>query len=261
MTLDEFCRHAHRVLCEHFADREFELDADAGTIQSGDLRMGMSNLFAEFRQNEVSLEEFDRLVVENFGRALEMLESPETLMPEQWEAAASRLRPQLISNRYSEISDAIRFPFSSEVYSAIVVDAPNGYAYVKEHNAEQWGKSPLEIMEVARDNLRDASAGVKSHFVPSERLVVMQTNDGYDAARILVPEIRRGLLQAIAGNTNGAIFVGIPNRDFLIGWPIDAASAVQNGILQQLRMDADQQHHPLTGVPFRVTLEAITPLE
>ncbi len=85
--------------------------------------------------------------------------------------------------------------------------------------------------------------------MPSERLAVMQTHDGYDAARILIPEIRRGLLQAILGRPDGTILVGIPNRDFLIAWPEEADEAVQAGIREQLQLDAQEQHHALTGVP------------
>ncbi len=261
MTLQEFCQHVHGVLCDHYTDREFELNAEAGTIRCGHLRFGMSNLFDEYRQSAVSLAEFDQLIIENFGRAFAMTQSPTSLMPERWDEVVDRLQPQLVSIRLPNMDDAIRFPFSAEVQLAVVVDAPNGYAYVKEHNASQWGKSALEIMEVARANLLKASSGMRSHFVPSERLVVLQTNDGYDAARILVKEIRRGLLQAILGNAEGKILVGIPNRDFLIAWPEDAAEAVQAGIRQQLQLDAQQQHHALSGVPFRVSLESITPLE
>jgi hypothetical protein len=189
------------------------------------------------------------------------MQSPLSLMPQRWDEVVERLRPQLVSSRLPNLDDAIRFPFSSNVQSVVVVDAPNGYAYVKDHSASQWGKSPLEIMEIARDNLLKASAGVQSHFVPGERLVVMQSHDGYDAARILLPEIRRGLLQTIHGRTDGTILVGIPNRDFLIAWPEDAAQAVQAGIREQLQHDAKEQHHSLTGAPLRVSLESITPLE
>ena len=261
MMLEAFCRHAHEILCKHFPDHQFQLDAEACAIRCGDLRMGMSNLFDEYRQNLVPLAEFDRLIIDNFDQAMKMMQSPMRLMPEQWDDVVERLRPQLVSSRLPNLDDALRFPFSSEVQSVVVVDAPNGYAYVKTYNASQWGKAPLEIMEIARDNLLKASAGVKSHFVPSERLVVMQTHDGYDAARILIPEIRRGLLQAILGRTDGTILVGVPNRDFLIAWPEDAAEVVQAGIRQQLQLDAKEQHHALTGAPLRVSLDSITPLE
>ncbi len=257
-----FCRRIEQLLRDNFPDREFTLDADAGTITSDSLRFGMANLFAEFRESSASEDEFDQAVVENLRKAIEMTASTETLMPERWEDAKDRLRPQLSFAGIHELEDAVFFPFSDDVRSAIVVDAPNGYAYVKRPDAERWGKSTIELLEVARKNLWDASVGMQVSFVPEPvKLLILQSSDGYDAARILLPGMRKMLLEKVAESRDGEVFAGIPNRDFLIAWPVDAPAKIDARIRNQIAADATKQHHPLTGTPLRITLDKIEPLE
>ncbi len=97
-------------------------------------------------------------------------------------------------------------------------------------------------------------------FIPGPpSFAILQTCDGYDAARILLPEIRKVLIEKITGSDRGTVLVGIPNRDFLIAWPETMPADLEKSIRAQVVADAKNQHHPLSSQPMRITLETITP--
>jgi uncharacterized protein YtpQ (UPF0354 family) len=262
MDLAAFTVRVHEVLKKHFADQEFEAVPEDGVIATESMRFGLANVMVELHHDSLSDEEFEQRIVQHFGQAFAMVQDDALIAPE-FERARPRLRLQLANLQIPEFAHTITFPFSKEVCSAVVIDAPHGYAYVTKQNAASWDQTTVDLIEIARENLSAAVKETKVMQIPAPGgagLMVVQESDGYAAARVLLPQFREFLIQNLAPR-EGFVWVGVPNRDFLIAWPDRVGKETQASIREQLKVDAKQQHHPLCSVPLRVTSETITPDE
>jgi len=78
-----------------------------------------------------------------------------------------------------------------------------------------WGVEPIDVQDAALQNLATWSADAAWVIEESgeRRLVSSQTGDGWDAARVLLPEALQRLSTELAGH--GRILVGIPERHLL----------------------------------------------
>jgi hypothetical protein len=79
-------------------------------------------------------------------------------------------------------------------------------------------------------------------------LVVVNTSDSFDAARILLPDLR-GFFAAQIGSP---FFVGIPNRDFLICYSAQTDEKTLKNIRNQIATDYDERPYPLSKNIFIV---------
>lgn len=79
-----------------------------------------------------------------------------------------------------------------------------------------WGVEPAEIQDAAMRNLStwSASAPWTTEGSGSRHLISSQTGDGFDAARILLPEVVAHLVRELG--SHGRILVGVPERHLLI---------------------------------------------
>lgn len=261
MEIKTFTERVGAILKQRFPDREFDIQSDEGVIKFGEAQFGMGNLFAGQLQSPRSDQEFEQHIADHFERLLPLTENQEGMVPSTWEVAKPRLRLQLFHQRVELTNVALSFPFSKTVCSSIVIDSELGYAYVRKENAEQWGQSTMDLLEIAQQNLLEASKDMNFMSVPgSSPLVVIQTVDGYDAARILVPEIRQRLIKELTNDVNEKIYVGVPNRDFLIAWPTNFEPEIHRNFLQQIARDAENQPYPLCKAPLLVDKDTITPV-
>lgn len=111
----------------------------------------------------------------------------------------------------------------------------------------RWGITFEDPQDQAAANLNDASADMAVQLTEGpDAFAVIVMNDGYDAARLLVPQIR-------------AFLAAIPNRDFLICWRHAASSQFQNFVRDKVANDVLQQPYPLTSEVLRVTRSSIDP--
>ncbi|MCO5246344.1 MAG: DUF1444 family protein [Anaerolineae bacterium] len=72
-------------------------------------------------------------------------------------------------------------------------------------------------------------------------MLVCETNDGYAATRVLLPD----LMDDWARRIPGRMLIGIPNRDFLIAFS-DRDPQHMAAITSQVRRDARRREHALT---------------
>jgi hypothetical protein len=79
-----------------------------------------------------------------------------------------------------------------------------------------WGVEPEAIQDAAMRNLAGWSAGVpwSTEDSGSRHLISSQTGEGFDAVRILLPEVVAHLVAAVG--SYGRILVGVPERHLLI---------------------------------------------
>ena len=79
-----------------------------------------------------------------------------------------------------------------------------------------WGVEPAAVQDAALGNLAawSASAGWTDEVSGDRRLLSSDTGDGFDAARILLPDVRDHLRQELGPGCR--ILVGLPERHLLV---------------------------------------------
>ncbi|HEY3232805.1 MAG TPA: DUF1444 family protein [Roseiflexaceae bacterium] len=141
--------------------------------------------------------------------------------------------------------------FLADLIVAYVIDEQRSVAFINEDHLERWGVGVQEIHERAIENLRRRTLEHVDYMTAGEgeqRLYIFNSSDGYDATRLLLSDV----LAAWAHTLPGHLVIGIPNRDFLIGFS-DANPDILERIAQQVQSDAAGREYGLTDQLF--TLE------
>ncbi len=146
-------------------------------------------------------------------------------------------------------------PWEAGLVIALVLDAPDNVTYLRQCDLARWGVDFDSLLELALENLEAASEGLplKMSQSPDEdtpsAFIVIDSGDGYDATRILLPRQRDFLAEYLGPE----YLVGIPNRDFLIAFTFDLARQ----FAPLIRDDARQRQYPLTGQILLVTPDGV----
>lgn len=141
-------------------------------------------------------------------------------------------------------------PFLADLIISYVIEEPSSVAYISEQHLERWGLAEHELHEQAMANLRRRTAERGSHTVTGEgyqRLVIFDAQDGFDATRLLLPD----LIEPWAAGLPGTMVVGIPNRDFLIIFS-DSDRTILTAVAHQIQREAAERAYGLTDQLFTV---------
>ncbi len=254
MEAKEFRDRVLQILRAEFPDEEFLADERDGVISWKEAEFGLHSLHADAIRLGVTDDQLREAVVAHFDKVIKMTELGKLVVPGDWELARERVRLQLMPAELVREGISITYPLLDQVVISIVIDSPHGYAYVRNEDAERWNMSLFDLYEVACENLKQASEGIEISFIEGPpSMIVLQTQDGYDAARVLLPEFR----QFAAERLGTPFFAAIPNRDFLIMWSQSEDNSFHEHIKNQVRIDATSQSHPLTSTILVVTEEKI----
>ncbi len=256
VNADEFRERVLSILREEFPDEVFTTDGERNVIGWRDAEFGLHTLHSDADRLKVNDEQLRLAVVAHFSRLIKMTELSKGLLPPDWETAKKRVRLQLMPAEFCRTGVSVTYPFLDRVVISVVIDSEHGYAYVRHEDLERWQISPFDLYEVARDNLKVASEGIEVSFVEGPPpLIAIQSQDGYDAARVLLPEMR----QFAAGKLGSPFYAAIPNRDFLIFWSASADEDFHLAVKAQVLRDHAAQSHPLSSTILEVTAETIKP--
>jgi hypothetical protein len=99
---------------------------------------------------------------------------------------------------------------------AYAISAGGYDVIVNPEHLMSWGVRPDDVHQAAYRNLAEwaASAPWTDEVSGDRRLLSSDSGDGWDAARILLPETRQHLVRELA--STGRVLVGIPERHLLI---------------------------------------------
>jgi hypothetical protein len=256
MDAASFRNFVLEVLSEAFPDQPFVPGERADAIRWKDSEIGLHNLHADAALLQTEPEKVRQTIVEHFARIVQLTDVELAILPQTWEEARSRVRLQLMPAAFARAGVSVTYPFLDEVLISVVVDAEHGYAYVRTEDVERWQVSQIDLYESACDNLRDASQNLGVSFYQGPpSIIALDINDGYAAARILLPSLREFVSQRLGS----PFFAGIPNRDFLIMWSA-GDEAFQARMKAQLVEDTLSRSHPLSNQILVATEESISPL-
>jgi hypothetical protein len=250
--LDEKAAFRSRVigiLKEIYPKYDFQPGEDVEIIVFGETKLGLTNLHAKFLLTSQTNFELKELMLEHFSMLEQTLEMVEKLENETWEDVKKLVLPQIMPLEYAQKFSALSFPFGDEVIIGIVVDDEKSYRYATREDAEKWNVPEDEFYQSAIENLKERSSNLEMTFVPPPNgLAVVNTMDSFDAARILLPNLRR----FFAENLGSPFYFGVPNRDFLICWSKQGDEDFQNSIRRQIASDFGERPYPLSKFAFEV---------
>lgn len=235
-------------------DRPFAPSIDPQVIRLGELQLGLQNLYATYRKAKLAGPDLDELVRAHFEKTLENLGQVEAQETPPWSEACVSVRPQLMPVEYTQDTPVVHFPFPGRVRIGMVLDDSRAYSYLRQSDLAEWGQPPQAVYDRALANLEEASSGIQVHAGSApDRYLAIEAKDGYDAARILLPGLRRFIIERL-----GEPFLAtVPNRDFLVAWAAECSSRFHEFARAKAQKDFAEQPYPLTPEALRVSSEAI----
>ncbi|MFJ5715900.1 DUF1444 domain-containing protein [Neobacillus sp. NPDC093127] len=148
----------------------------------------------------------------------------------------------------SEAEEGI--PFLSDEHTAetkiyYAYDMGKTYRLIDIRMMEKEGWEPNRIKEIALFNVRSLSTQLKEDQVAGNTFYFLNTNDGYDASRIL----NKGFLADFEKKMTGTMVVAVPHQDVLI------IADIQNDrgydVMAQIAMSFFANGHvPITALSF-----------
>lgn len=134
----------------------------------------------------------------------------------QIEGKEKKLIPVIRSTSFPQQSNE-EIPFITDEHTAetrvyYALDMGNTYRLVDEKLMEKEEWTPTSIKEMALFNVRSLSTQVKSDNVAGNIFYFLNSNDGYDASRIL----NDAFLKEMNEKVEGTMTVAVPHQDVLI---------------------------------------------
>jgi hypothetical protein len=148
-------------------------------------------------------------------------------------------------------------PLVEGLYVAYAIDSDRTIAYIPQAHFDTWGVSLDDLHEAAMANLVRRSETMSAHAAQDEEgkinLILFQTMDGYDASRVLLPNLHEKLREHL-----GSPFVAaIPNRDILLCFRNDPETVER--LREQIEADHRRMPHGVTERLLLVTPDGIAP--
>lgn len=143
-----------------------------------------------------------------------------------WEAARPLLFPRLLGKAFvdslPDARDLHLRPLASDVWQALVLRFKDRARFVRRAEVEAWSESRsregMPPDQHALANLAGASTSARflQHDTRQGPIVVAESRDGLDAARLLLP----GLYEVLAPALGARFIVATPHRDTLLACPV-----------------------------------------
>jgi uncharacterized protein YtpQ (UPF0354 family) len=140
--------------------------------------------------------------------------------------------------------------FLADLIITYVIEEQGKISYINEQHMEHWGTDMTTLHALALDNLRTRTAHVAYTTVGEgeQRLFIYNSQDGYDATRLLLPEVLDPWRTILPGH----MVIGIPNRDFLVAFS-DTNQHTLTNLAHQIQLDKEQHTAGLTDQLFTLS--------
>ncbi len=157
----------------------------------------------------------------------------------------------------------MHWPGPAGIPVAVAIPATGFHVLVNAEHVAQWGVEPSVVISTALANLAAWSNSTPwdEEVAGGRRLLVSDSGEGWDAARLLLPDVRIFLERELAGA--GRVLVAIPSRHLLVA---GSATASDAGFADDLRAfvwaneaDADEPVDPRLFILVDGGLEELPP--
>ncbi len=164
-----------------------------------------------------------------------------------WEAARERLFPRLVGPAFiaalGDRQGVHLLPLASEVWVTLVLKYKERARYVRQDEVDTWSKDGAVPRAQALHNLALSCGRARflQHDTVHGPLVIAESRDGHDSARLLLPSLH----QLLARELGSPFLVGIPHRDTLLASALGPAALV-NTLQERVREAAMRAPHAIT---------------
>lgn len=252
LTPRQLQKESLAILKKEYPNRNFSAGPEEDLIRMDQAELGLDNLYNKLCSEALSAKERARQIHRHFANIIAMVEQHEAKQPKTWDDAKDMVYLQLAPQSYLQPLIAntrlIHRPLTEGIFVAVVLDSDDGYGYVKSEDREQWRVSEAELFDQAQRNLERTAREVTMHEGRIDKLLAIQENDGYDAARILVPSVRKHAAELLGE----PFYVGIPHRDFIVMWSTANSPEFQRTTRDTLASDFATQPYSISGDVFEV---------
>jgi uncharacterized protein YtpQ (UPF0354 family) len=254
--LDEknaFRKKVIEILRKKFSEYSFAEGEDfeqikVETKEDISLTIGLTNLKAKYLLTSQTSQDLETIVEEQFVSLQSNIEYIKNLdKQETWETVKPKLLLQIMPKEFADQTPLLNFPLGDEIIIGIAIDDEKSYRYTTKDDLGKWQVSTDDVYQQAEINLSEKSKGIEMMVVPNN-LVVVNTLDSFDAARILLPELRKFFSE----NLGSPFYFGVPNRDFLICFSAQSDDEMQQNIRNQIQSDFSERPYPLSKFTFVV---------
>jgi hypothetical protein len=174
-----------------------------------------------------------------------------------FEELRDRILPMIVVDGDKDRKTMVTEPLLEGLSVAYAIDSDRTIAYIPEQQFSDWGVDRETLHETALDNLVKRSESMSAHAAQDEEgkinLILFQTMDGYDASRVLLPNLHEKLREHL-----GSPFVAaIPNRDILLCFRNDEETVER--LREQIETDHRRMPHGVTEKLLLITPDGIAP--
>jgi hypothetical protein len=134
------------------------------------------------------------------------------------------LKPGIVARRLTDEPASMSFP--GNLHVVYVVQRPHAVLTVTQADAARWQRPPAEIHRIALDNLFRETRR-EQPLRCEQKLCGWASGDGYDAARMLVPELRRAIVREI-----GPAVYAVPRESVYVALPIKLADRIRGKVVR-----------------------------
>lgn len=174
-----------------------------------------------------------------------------------FEELRDRILPMIVADAERDRRTMVIEPMLEGLSVAYAIDSDRTIAYIPEAQFNDWAIDRETLHEAAIENLIKRSEAMSAHAAQDEEgkinLILFQTMDGYDASRVLLPNLHEKLREHL-----GSPFVAaIPNRDILLCFRNDDETVAR--LREQIEADHKRMPHGVTERLLLVTPDGIAP--
>lgn len=219
----------------------------------GGKRLDLNNLYRMItcepkRGAEIAHEYLDRL----------FNDSEENLFDVPTDIMFQNVMPRIQHNSifdYLDRESVAHRPFVNNSSIIYVFNRPNSTQSLTNEWLTQRKVNIDNLEQIAQENLVDYAPDLQmelSEINSRDKVVILSQNDGYDSARLLLPDLHSRLSPILGGD----FYVAISNRDKLSAFPIDSHPLTEK-MLAQVSLEYDRLPYPITKDLFLVTKDGV----
>jgi len=223
----------------------FDQKKDTLRIENGDTKKGVTislpGIIAKWEERkEAALEE----VVYYIEQTLTAMDENHTLSGKEKDIYPV-IRSTSFPKETGEGAALIYDEHTAETRIYYALDLGNTYRLIDEKLVEKENWDVQRIKEIARFNVRSLEVTVKEDTVAGNHFYFVNTNDGYDASRIL----NESFLNQFSKTITGTMAVAVPHQDVLI--VADIRNEIGYDVLAQMTMSFFANGRvPITALSF-----------
>lgn len=234
------------LLKKQYPTYKFEKSENPSILIYNENKLGLTNLYNKFLLGSQTNYELIELANEHFENVFS-IDFDSLKQEKSWDEVRKLIFPQIMPIEYKGQFPVVNFPLGEEVLIGFVIDSEKAYQYVTKDNLKEWKIEVSELEKTALENLAEISHDIEMTFVPPPNtMFVINTMDGFDAVRILLPDLQ----DFIAEKLGKSFYFGISNRDFLICWSKNSDADFQTTVRNQIAVDFTERPYPLSKFTF-----------